>query len=379
MKVKVILFLLMLLPIIAFSRIWYIGYEPGDFTNIESVVSDSSEEGDTIYVREGTWLNTSPYAILLNRSQLLSGAPGSERDSVIVMNSVTIEKGVVKNLNILNYQHDVLGKSINIRQFDTFDYALIENCRLIGPIQIICEWWLPGRSYESIIIRDCIIDTACEASYGYHIYYSGISFEATTWHYTFPASVFIYRNDFRNLVCGVGFGTDFIHSAWVDSIPIHNNYWHTSDTNWIKGNIRIHGGVTQFPWRPILDSSFSRYSVDAIDTTRPGIYFNDFDCEIVAWSSDIDQIPDRIKDEIVSPNDIFVLYPNPTRGIINIESAFGNYSLELFDISGRRRFKTTNAQNPISLPSDMEIGVYLYKITGRSFDESKTGKLVKLK
>ncbi|MCD6396615.1 MAG: T9SS type A sorting domain-containing protein [Spirochaetaceae bacterium] len=384
MSVKTIFSFLLLLPMVVFPRIWYIGYEPGDFNGgrnvVKSVIEDSCSYGDTVFFREGEWIGLEN----VNKGQFISGAPGTDRDSVRINNGVYLYQGTITNLNFNTIYSEGAFSTFLIRQYYGDEYDIVvDNCRLAGPIEIDPMWWTPGYTFTNITIRDCIIDTAGWSNEGF-ISNSGICFTHSSYNTTFPANIHIYRNDFRKLVCGVAFGTNYWEGpATPDSILIHSNYWYTTDTNWVKQrNGCIWGDYVNgvdFNWRPMLEHPYQFYSPDSIDTTANGIYYNNFECIMPTWASTDDTVPSKILETEENRETRIAIYPNPTMGIINIINIDENSSLELFDMTGRRCFATSNTQNPISLPSDMEIGVYLYRIKDLSFDEPKTGKLVKLK
>lgn len=74
----------------------------------------------------------------------------------------------------------------------------------------------------------------------------------------------------------------------------------------------------------------------------------------------------------------FIIYPNPSKGEINITSRFdvGNTTISIFDINGRKVFtQQVNLQNTTSInASGLNTGIYLIKL--ESAERSQTSKLI---
>lgn len=103
---------------------------------------------------------------------------------------------------------------------------------------------------------------------------------------------------------------------------------------------------------PLLDHSFgteydSTMSVAALDTMVNWIHNNAFNCS-----------PNPIVYQNIATT---FIYPNPTTGILNIESSSPKLTIELFDITGKTLNYTNTANNRIDV-SHLAAGLYFLRI-----------------
>jgi hypothetical protein len=73
-----------------------------------------------------------------------------------------------------------------------------------------------------------------------------------------------------------------------------------------------------------------------------------------------------------------VLYPNPTKGNINIAIPYSktNWDITIIDISGRPVMQTTGLAPNISLYADIPVGLYIVQLTNSGTGERIVKKLV---
>jgi len=78
----------------------------------------------------------------------------------------------------------------------------------------------------------------------------------------------------------------------------------------------------------------------------------------------------------VSSGEAMVLYPNPTDSRLYIQTASGQFSANIYNVSGQRVMQIENSQSPELDISHLERGVYFIEI--RSAGETQTMKIVKV-
>jgi hypothetical protein len=83
--------------------------------------------------------------------------------------------------------------------------------------------------------------------------------------------------------------------------------------------------------------------------------------------------PKKVKD-VLSDNQIFNIYPNPTNNLVTIDGLQQNQKVELYDLTGRKIFSTQSNQLNIQ---QFEVGVYVVCIFDKSNQMIYTQKLIK--
>ena len=107
---------------------------------------------------------------------------------------------------------------------------------------------------------------------------------------------------------------------------------------------------------------------DAVNIPNTGWYVD------YSTPGEVNVIRDSVLDIENIDDASFSVYPNPTSGIINIQSKENIQKAELFDINGRLIFtKTSNSQMNIS---KLSVGVYMLKVLTEN-GKSSTKKIIK--
>lgn len=216
----------------------------------------------------------------------------------------------------------VLDKYYSISS-DTVFYALYHDIYNVIPDNSVSP---PG----SIYVFDTIIDTIFYSNLNMSIYY--------LWPQNDPEFVFYDSiQEFDTNFCAIEMNSYYIQQysfepSWFKrsygrGIGVTLDYWH------YQGN-----GVSQFPaWERMIYYKKDTISCGSPDLTSLGLL------------------------NLSSQNE-FIIYPNPSDGIISIDNNFSkNFNIKVFDTAGELKFNEQNISSEIDL-SILSIGVYILEI-----------------
>ena len=183
---------------------------------------------------------------------------------------------------------------------------------------------------------------------------------------------------------GIGKSTEYLMRSLA--LATNGTYVFLTDDSGI-GNAHIEPTTDSYtvePLNDILIRIISQYSVtptckntaeneDSIQTAETdSLSINENDISV--YQSDFFTDTEEKTDSLISK---IILYPNPTQGIVNIESSLQNKDFFLFDLSGKllEKFKNEKQRFKINL-SEYPTGIYFLRFSNKN--KTKSRKIILL-